>query len=294
MRRLLMLLAPGLLLVSCDKPGTSGARQGDEEAPATRAAARDRHAPREPSPGTPAALREILRAAAGMESPEEREKVLADVAWSALETDPELASEAFRQLAPGGTERLRLIQHHAMRLAEQDPDEALRWAAVAGTEQEIAAAQGQVALVLAETDPRRAADLLSETGIAGREFDVAVVQVIQRWAARSAPDAAVWVGMFPPGAARETGLKIIVSQWAQTAAPAALSWLTSLRDETVRKEALLAMEVALLQQPQDLRDSWLEHADENTRSDLERYREQAIEELGPDLSGPNGHTLAQP
>ena len=136
----------------------------------------------------------------------------------------------------------------------------------------------------------RAAHLLSESGIAGREFDVAVVQVLQRWAAKSAPDAAAWTVSFPPGPARTAGIPYIVSQWAQADAAAVLTWMHALQDEEVRKETLLALEKALLQQPQNVRDAWLEHADSQTRLELEAQREPAMKEVGdnvpPPLSSP--------
>jgi hypothetical protein len=280
-RRLLSILWFGLLFVCCDKPGGKDAYQGDD-APAARVARRG-HAPREQSPGTPDARRMILQAAVAIESPAAREKALADVAWNALEIDPELACEAFQQLPAGSAEKLRLIQHYAMRLAEQDLDEALAWAASLGTEQEISAAHGQIALVIAEADPQRAANLLSESGIVGREFDVAVVQVLQRWAAQSAPDAAAWAVSFPPGAAREAGIKLIVARWVETDAQATLSWMAALHDAVVRKEAFLAMEEALLQQPRDIRDAWLQQADAGIRSELEQQHGQAMKEVGDNV-----------
>jgi len=281
MRRLLIFLCPGLLLVNCDKPGTSDARKGDA-APALRVA-RDR---REPGPGTPAALRRTLQAALDIEFPAAREKALAEVAWNALEIHPDLAIEAFRQLPADSTEKIRLIQHYAMRLAEGNPDEAIAWAATIGTELEIAAAHSQIALVLAETDPQRAANLLSDSGIDGREFDTAVVQVLQRWAARSSPDAAAWAVMFPPGAAREAGIKLIVAQWAQADPQAAFDWLAALQDTKIRREAALAMEEILLQQTQDIRDRWLQHADASTRDELAHQHEQAMKEVGDNAPTP--------
>jgi hypothetical protein len=267
-----------LLLVSCDKPGSSDVRK-DAAAPVARGG----HAPREQAPGTPVELRTILEAAVKIESPAAREKALADVAWNALETEPKLACEAFQQLPTGSAEKLRLIQHYAMRLAEQNPDEALAWAATVGSEQEIAAANGQIALVLAETDPRRAANLLSESGLVSRDFDVAVVQVVQRWAARSPPDAAAWVTLFPPGAAREAGIQIIAGQWLPRDAPASFDWLETLQDEGLRKETARAMEGVILQQPQDIRDAWLQHADARIQSELEQQRQPAIKDVGDNL-----------
>jgi hypothetical protein len=61
-------------------------------------------------------------------------------------------------LPTDSAEKIRLIQHYSRRLAEQNPDKALAWTATHGTEQEIAAAHGQIAWVLAETDPPRAAN----------------------------------------------------------------------------------------------------------------------------------------
>ena len=278
-RCLLMFLWPGLLLISCDKPSESGTRKD-----ATESAARGGHAPRENRPGTTPALRIMLKKASESESPEARVKVLADVAWSALEIDPVLANKAFQQLPTDCTEKLRLIQHYAMRLAEQNPDEALAWAATVGNEKEIAAANAQIALVLSEADPQRAANLLSESGIAGREFDVAVVQVLQRWAAQSASDTAAWASSFAPGAARKAGIELIVSQWMNDDAPAAFAWMNALQDEAVRKEALLAMEQTLLQQPQAVRDAWLHHADAEIQSELEQQYQQAIQKIGDNIS----------
>ena len=219
-------LVPGLLLVCCDKPGLENAHE-DSAVPHAQVA-RGGHAPRQPVPGTPAELRKILKAAAGLESPAAREKAIADVAWNALEIDPELAWEALLQLPTDGTEKIRLLQHYAMRLAEQNPEKALAWASSLGTGEEVAAACGEIALIISETDPQRAAALLSESGIAGRTFDVATVQVIQRWAAQAPANAAAWVAMFPQGAARDAGIRIIAEKWMASDAPAASDWLEGL------------------------------------------------------------------
>ncbi len=282
--RLLAILWPGLLLVSCDKSGSSNSPKGDlSAAPSVR---RSGNAPRENPPTPRHELRKKLRAAASDPSPEAREKIIAEVAWNALEIDPELARDAYLQLSADHSQKILLVRHFAMRLTEQNPDEALAWADSLGSEPEIAAAKGQIALVLAESDPQRAANLMSESGIVGHEFDVAVVQVLQRWAAKSAPDAAAWTISFPPGPARSEGISIIVSQWAQADAAAAFTWMHALQDDVVRGEAVLAMEKALLQQTQEVRDAWLTHADAKTRSELEAQREPAMEEIGDNVPPP--------
>lgn len=281
MRRFLLVIWPGLLLVGCKDPVERGYRKDDDSQAGS--SLRSGHAPRGQDPEHPGALREIYEAAIKIESPVVREKALADVAWNALEIDPDLAHEAFRQLPANSPEKIRLIQHYAMRLAEQDPDEALAWADSLGTDQEIAAAKEQIALVIAESDPHRAANLISESGITGREFDVAVVQVIQRWAAKSAPDAAAWVSSFPQGEAREAGIRIIAEKWLPSDAPAAFNWLRNMSDTVIRKETARAMEGVILQQPQDIRDTWLRQADAGIRRELEEQLGNAINDVGDNI-----------
>jgi hypothetical protein len=271
----------GLSLASCDKPHSADIHK-DAAAPEARVA-RDGHQPRERKQDAPEALRTLLETAIRIKSPEAREKALADIAWNAIEIDPGLAQEAFQRLPTDSLEKTRLIQYYAMRLAEEDTDAALEWADGLGTEREIAAAKGQIALAIAETDPHRAASLLSESGIAGREFDVAVVQVIQRWAAKSASDSAAWVSSFPPGEAREAGIRVIAEQWLPHDASAAFAWLVTLKDTGFRNESARAMEGVILQQPADIRDSWLQHADAGIQSELEQQREQAIKDVGDNI-----------
>jgi hypothetical protein len=284
MRRFVSNLCPGLLLVCCEKPVSSDIH--DDEVLSTQQAPRLRHANRAQAPDRAAELSKILEVAVKIESTAARKKAMADVAWNALEIDPKLASEAFQHLPIDSAEKVRLIQYYAMRLAEQNPEEALEWASTLGSDQEIAAAKSQIALTIAETDPRRAANILSESGIAGREFDVAIVQVVQRWAAQSPPDVAAWVAEFPAGAAREAGIRIIAEKWLPLDAKAAFDWLEGMKNVETRRETARAMEGVILQQPQDIRDSWLAHADEKIKRELESQREQAIKDVGDNIPQP--------
>jgi hypothetical protein len=227
-----------------------------------------------------------MEAADKLETPAAREKALAEVAWNAIEADPDLAHEAFLRLPSDSPEKIRLIQHYAMTLAESDVEAALEWAAALGSELEIAAAKAHIALALAETDPRRAAGLLSESGLAGRDFDVAVVQVIQRWAGKSAPEAAAWVADFPPGAARVAGITEISGKWLPGDPAAAFAWMGGLKDAEVRAEVARAMEGVILQQPEETREAWLQHADPGIRAELERQRAQALLDVGDNIPPP--------
>ncbi len=284
-RFILVSLCLGIALIACGKRESQTIAQPDDSAATPRVRPRG-HASREAVPGSPARLRADLTEAEIIGPAVDREKAIAEVAWSALETDPALSEEAFLKLPRDRPERLRLIEHHAMRVAERDPEEALAWADGLESEQETAAAKGMIALVLAETDPLGAANLLSESGIAGRDFDVALVQVIQRWAGKSPSDAAAWVATFPPGPAREPGIGVIAGSWLPRDPEATFAWFGGLRDPVVRQEAAQALQGIILQQPEDVRMAWLEHADAGLRDELERQSGQALLDVGDNIPQP--------
>jgi len=237
------------LLVSCDKP-----QVGDDPGPEENTPPRVTRTERPPTVTKPEPreeLRKKLRAAEKIESASRRAEALVEVAWNALELDPDLARQAFHQLPADSTGKMELIRHFALRMAEEDLEAAMAWAASLETEKESATAYGLIALAISEDDPEGAANLLSESGIAGEEFDVAAVQVLQRWAASAPADAAAWVRIFPAGDAREAGIGEIVSRWTDADFPAVLAWVESLEDETVRREAVHAVAVTLGEQPDE-------------------------------------------
>ncbi len=271
-----------LLSISCDKLDSSSSQKGNK--PAVSSVRRSGNAPRENPLSPEDELRKKLRTATSGISPETREETIAEIAWNALEIDPELAREAYSQLSADHPQKILLIQHFAMRLAELNPDEAILWADNLQNECEISAAKGRIALVLAETDPQRAANLISESGIVGHEFDVAVVQVLQRWAAQSAPDAAAWATSFPPSSARTAGISLIVSQWVKSDTERVFTWMDSLKDKAVRNEAFLAMEEAILQQPPEVRNVWLQQAGAKLLAELAAQHERAMKNVGNNVS----------
>lgn len=270
------LLWLGLLLVSCDKP-EKNPDAPDKAAAALRATKSTRQALDDPS-NSRDRLRAAFKKAGEIAAPEERNQALAAAVWEALELDPQLAREGFLQLCAGSEEKNRLVQHFAMRLAEQNVDDAVRWASALETETEKSLAFGKIALVLSEKEPARAARLLSDSGVAGREFDVAVVQVVQRWAAESPADAAAWVVLFDPGEARGAGLKTVLSLWAMNDPQAALAWIAAIPDETVRHQATLAMAEALGEQPESVQDGLLQQATPGLRARLEKTKAKPAEE----------------
>lgn len=266
----------GLALVSCEEPREVKAPPGKQDPPPPRVTKLDRSA-REELPPTPEQFRSHLRTAENIESPEERNKALEEVIWNALELAPELAQEGFRKLAPGSDEKKRLIQHFAMRQAEDALPDAISWASSLETDLEKSLAFDSIALVLAETDPLRAAQMLSDSGVAGRDFDVAVVQVVQRWAAMSAADAAAWVVLFEPGEARRAGLKEIVSVWSHANPEGALAWMETLQNQEIHQEAVSGMAQTILEMPEEGRDDLLHYATPEIRSSFEKLQADAAE-----------------
>lgn len=271
MIRFFLILWTCFLLVCCDKQ-VSSASEKEEPKSAPKTA-------RSHSSSLSKPLRGLLDHALTLESAE-REKELAEIAWDAIETDPKLAHEAMGRLSPGSPEKIRLIQHHALRLAEENIDDAVAWAESLENETEKSAALSHIAIALAETDPQRAAQLLMEADIPGRDFEVAVVQVIQRWAATSPPEAAAWVSHFPPNPTREAGVKIIAERWLPDDASAAFAWLGGMKNANLRQETARAMEGVILQQSEETRAAWLQHANEAIQKELEQQRENAMNDMG--------------
>lgn len=273
--RLHACLGLGLLAASCDKPNQVHS-PAEENPDAPRITKKIQRPPREDVPDA----RGKLRSALEIKAPEARDKTIAKLAWDALELDPELAREAMDKLTPGGPERIRLLQHLAMRMAEENVESALTWAATLDNAHENAAAIGHVALVLADSDPERAGKLLSESGIEGRDFDVVVVQVLGRWAAQSPAEAAAWVALFPAGESREAGIRSVVSTWVEADAAGAVSWMATLRDDTVRGETIRAAAEALVSQAEGARKQVLDHAEPSLRAELVAELELTKKEAG--------------
>lgn len=259
------LLAGVIGIAACDRSRDDG---GESAAPA---AGRTMRAPRVDGPAGRLGMRRELEAAMREEAGEERDAALAEVVWNALETDPDLAREALDHLTEDGAERVRLIGHFAMTRAEADPEAALAWAARLDSEVEMAAAFGKIALVMADEDPVRAAHVLSESGIAGREFDLVVVQALQRWASRAPRDAADWVLLFPPGRARDAGLATVVSEWVSKDGPAAVAWLGEIKAPEVREAATKVVAAEWSGLDLEMRAEWLRAADAETEEGIREF-----------------------
>lgn len=272
-----MLVLPLLLLAACDKrkQGSSGSSEESGQG-ALPGRSTNRSASSEEEPDPRIALRASFDRAAGEKDAAAREKILESVAWDAIDVDPALSREAFAALTPDSESSRRLVGHFAMRLADEDPERAIEWAAALEQEEERSDAFGRIAVVISATDPSRAATLVSEEMTAGPPRDRAVVQVIQRWAQAAPADAATWIAAFPQGAARSAGIKTVAAAWMQSDAPALAAWVEAREEGPVRTEAILAAAEALRTASPDLRPNLIgAFKDPAVRKQIEGFLSQA-------------------
>lgn len=264
MTRFLLLIPLGLSLLSCDKPSRGNVRKQsgtsihETRSARHRAISFDSKSAESAAIDSIAELRNSLAISEVMPCSNARDKALAEVAWNAMEIHPETAEQAYVQLSANSPEKLRLTSHYAMLAAAGNLDEAIKWASSLDSEYEISAATSHIALELASKDPVRAANLLSDFGIEGRDLDVAVVQVVQRWASSSPPDAVAWVEIFAAGSVRQASLQAVFERWLVQDPGAAIQWVESTHDAALRGEAVSAISSVLFQQPESTRQRWIE------------------------------------
>jgi hypothetical protein len=265
--RLSHMLCFCVLLASCDKRpkevGNGVGESGNQPGPAVTKT--QRPPPREAT-DPDVELQKSLTTAKAIVNEDERNQAVATIVWNLAEADPARALESLREIPGDARGRSPLIQHFAMRFAEHDATAAIQWAGTLESPEEASAAIGKIALVIAETDPVKAANLISESAIAGRDFDVAVVEVIQQWAAISPPDAAAWVVLFDRSEARSAGLQSVLGLWAESDVQAALKWIDTLQGDVLIDDARKAMVEATLQQTDDVQAEWIQLANPKIRT----------------------------
>lgn len=269
--RFCLISAAGLLsLGACGrKTAPEATVPGDGEPARGRLLRGDRPAEDAAPSGRPRQRRAALTGLLAQPEGEAREAAIAAVAWDAVEDDPGLAAEAIDGLEPGSATRLRLLQHLAMRMAEDNPAAAVDWAGSLDSEIERSAVLGRIALVIAEEDPERAAGMLSESGVPGRDFGLALVQVVDRWAAQDAAAAGAWVTLFPEGEFRTAGIQALVARWFEADASSLAGWLGSIADPQIRAEAAVATAKSLAETPAAQRGEVLRKLDPQLRAEIE-------------------------
>ncbi len=232
------LLICAALLTSCDKQEHPRAKGNEPETKPSRTEPRPPRAAAD-EPDSRTILRDSFAAALASGDAAAAEKTLEQIAWDAIDVDPDLSREAFAKLSPDSPARAKLAAHFAMRLAENDPQQAIGWALGLG-QGEREEALGRVAVVISAKDPARAAGLIAAHLPAGSPRDRTVVQVVQRWAQSEPSSATEWIAAFDAGAARSAGLKEALAGWLDKDTASAAAWIATRTDETLRMEALAA------------------------------------------------------
>ena len=203
-------------------------------------------------------LRAALESAKAMAPGPERDQAIAALAWKTLESNPELAALAIRELSAGTEEKTALIEAYVRKLiTEERVDEATAWADALGDARDVATARGIIAMLLADAHPEQAAMLLPPSSFTAAGTDPAAEQVLNHWATTDPAAAVAWATRLPAGEARTTGLKMVFSRWIQGDSQAALDWTKSQNNPVLRKEALSAMIEAFTGQPEPIRSSLL-------------------------------------
>jgi hypothetical protein len=267
-RKRLLCIAIGVALASCDKPGREADRS--ETGPETNPRTKRLERPPLASQGTRGGLRASLDAARALGDPEERQSSLMEVGWKALETAPDLAAEVIREMPHESADAARLIQACVTHLMKNSPDEASAWADSLKDAPWIALAREQIAMLVAESDPKRAIQLLTDSnqssiGEPGSSFE----QVLQTWTGQAPGEAALWASRLPAGESRNAGIKTVMSQWLHMDAAASTAWVASLTDSKLRQESIRIIAESLREMPPFLHESILNPAESGIRGEIE-------------------------
>jgi hypothetical protein len=269
-------------VASCDKPG----EEADRSKANPDANPRTKRLERPPleSQGTRGSLQAALKAARKLEAPEQRDKALMEIGWKALELAPDLTAEAIRELSPENPDAATLIQACLTHLMKKSPEQAAEWVGSLKGTSWITVAREQLAMRVAESDPKRAIQLLVDSNHRLGEPGSAMEQVLQTWTGKAPGDAALWASRLPAGESRNAVVKTVVSQWLFMDAAASTAWVASLRDPTLRKESIQGIVELLKGFPPPLMAGVLQSADSGIRSEVEHQ----IEVLNPAIdNAPN-------
>jgi hypothetical protein len=154
---------------------------------------------------------------------EDKRTATVDAAYEVARKDPRQALDLAEALSPG-PQRDELLVYGISQWAAADSDAAFDWAGKlpeSALQQRLFAA---AAIAVAERDPAEAARMAAMLA-PGVEQDRAAVAVVQRWAQESPLDAAGWVSAFPDSPVRTAALQNLMSIWMAQDKAAAESWL---------------------------------------------------------------------
>jgi hypothetical protein len=285
MTETLRFLMPAFILAlglsaSCDRQDTedSTTDQATQQTKAKRQRQPQSKPAKAAGPLSPAELNEVLQEATSLIDPAERDKALEKLAWRSLEIDSAITARAFEQMSPGSPEREPLIDYYLNHLMEQQGvDQAIAWAGSLSTPEEIASARLKLALMLAATEPERSMNLLPRPKPNDPPLEGAGLHVLQRWSSESPASAATWATKLPAGPYRESSIKAVLTGWTQLDAPAAFDWYSKLTHPTLRQEATQAIVQSFSEQPEFIRQSWLDQMPAPLRESLESQHQRLLD-----------------
>lgn len=134
--------------------------------------------------------------------PGERNAALTDVCFQVAQADPRLATQLADQYGlgklPGAT-----LENLVQQWAERDLTTAIEWVEGRPAGEQKNQMLTRVAMVVAETAPADAAQMVVSQISEGNVRTEAAVSIVYQWARRDLPGARAWVDAFPEGPLRE-------------------------------------------------------------------------------------------
>jgi len=135
----------------------------------------------------------------------ERNTTLADVCYQIAQNDPQQATQMADQSGLGNLPGAPL-ENLVSQWAAKDLTTALAWVNERSPGVEKDMMLSRVAVVLAETTPAQAAQMVADQIPAGDIQTEAAISILYHWARRDLPGAHAWVQLFPEGPVRERAL----------------------------------------------------------------------------------------
>ncbi|RYZ79056.1 MAG: hypothetical protein EOP06_27895 [Proteobacteria bacterium] len=198
-----------------------------------------------------------LDSAAAMESQEERERAFTQIAWKSLESVPDLAQRAILLLSPDNSEKVPLLQILVQNMAAHDPNAAISWASALDNEAEKKLAMEQISMMLKESDPEKALELLPTLGTGDERLSPTVEPIISSWASTEPAIALQWLSRRAAPAEQEAGFKVVFQQWLGREPEEAFRWASRQSNAEQRRMAVDAIVKSVDERVEDSRKELL-------------------------------------
>jgi hypothetical protein len=166
----------------------------------------------------------VVEWARSMSGDQDGERVVRQVAYEASRTNPVEALGLAVDL-PSGNTRDNLIIHACLLWAGTDGEGAAEWAGQIEDRLLRERALAAVATSWAERNPYDAACLAADSLPEGRQQNLAVTAIVERWAQKEPAKAAEWVRGFEEAPLKTTAMNALLAVWASNDPAAMRAWL---------------------------------------------------------------------